>query len=58
MSDKIIVKLKNKKKPLPRSNSFCGYHCSVWEAINTGEEVEVDLITEFANPYVKTIIGE
>jgi|TARA_R100001530_G_scaffold2596_2_gene4198 hypothetical protein len=46
------IKLKDKKKPVPRWESFCGFATEDWEALNAGKEVEVDSIPPAAEEYV------
>ena len=47
------VKLINKKKPLPRWDSFCSLPHKQWEKLNAGKTVEVDIIPKPALAYLK-----
>ena len=44
-----------KKKDLPRWNSFCGLSCEVWEKLNLGKVVEIDIIPKPAIPFLKVV---
>jgi len=49
---KMKIKIKDKKKPIPMWESFCGFQTDDWEKLNDGKEVEVDSIPDAAEEYV------
>lgn len=48
------MKVKSKKR-LPMWNSYCGLPCDVWEKLNAGETVEMDIIPKPAIPFLEII---
>ena len=46
-------KLKDKKKLLPRWDSWCGLGFKVWEKLNNGGIVELKKVPELAKEYLK-----
>lgn len=49
------IKLKDKKKLLPRWDSFCRLNTNDWEKLNAGRIVEIDKIPKPAIPYLEII---
>lgn len=49
------VKLKDKNKKMNRWNSFGGLNTKIWEKLNVGETVEIDIIPKPALAYLETV---
>ena len=51
------VKLKDKKKLLPRWDSFCGLGFKIWERLNSGKTVAVkfNVIPKLVIPYLEIV---
>ena len=45
-------KLKDKKKPLPPSDSYCGLPTEDWEKLNAGGSVSLSDVPIFAEEYL------